>query len=92
MDWESIDRMIIENQAQFPTMKLETKNGSKVIFKYPENGKRSDSDLAAKYLKVDEIYTVKNISIGGSSSAVELTEVPGVTFNTVQFMNTQEAI
>ncbi|PIC81061.1 hypothetical protein CSV75_04590 [Sporosarcina sp. P18a] len=90
MDWESIGRMIDENQARFPTMKLETKDGSKVIFKYPENGRQSDSDRASKHLKVDEIYTVKKISVGGSSSAVELIEVPGIAFNTVQFTNIKE--
>ena len=92
MDWESISSMIDESQKLFPTMDLGTKEGSEVIFKYPENGRRSDSDRAAKYLKVDGVYTVKNISVGGSSSVVELIEVPGIAFNTVQFANKREEI
>ena len=47
------------------TMDINTKIGSKVRFSFPENGITSDVEKAKKYLKENEIYTIKNIYIGG---------------------------
>lgn len=91
MDWESINRMIEESDKRFPTIDLDTKKGSEVVFSYPENGRECDVLHAAKHLVVDRTYTVEAISIGNSTSSIELKELKGVEFNTVQFSNKQEA-
>ena len=91
MNWEEINRAIDEFEKSQPTMKLNTVKGSKVIFKYPENGEQVDMERAIGRLVLDGEYTVETISIGGLTSFVELKEVPGLVFNTVQFMN-KEAI
>lgn len=59
--------------------------GSKVIFAYPDSGYESDQERAKKYLKVGEIYTIKEIRVHDWSTEVFLEEVPGVAFNSVLF-------
>lgn len=69
------------------TMDINTKIGSKVRFSFPENGIASDIETAKKYLKENEIYTIKNIYVGGWRTDITLEEFPTIEFNSVQFEN-----
>lgn len=92
MNWDEISDAINEYERNNPTMTLSTGKSRKVIFKYPENGSQIDEERAAENLTLNGEYTVVTISIGGSTSFVELKEVPGIVFNTVHFINKQEEI
>lgn len=92
MNWSEISEAINEYERNNPTMTLSTGKSSKVIFKYPENGRQIDIERAAENLILNGEYTVVTISVGGSTSFVELKEVPGIVFNTVHFTNKLEAI
>ena len=76
--WESISDAIDEQQRNYPTMDLSTKTNEQIKFSYPENGRQSDVDHAAKYLKINAVYTVQKIFIGGGCSTVELKEIPSI--------------
>ena len=69
------------------TMDINTPIGSKVRFSFLENGIASDVETAKKYLKENEIYTIKKIYIGGWRTDIILEEFPGIEFNSVQFEN-----
>lgn len=90
MNWDAISEAINGYERNNPTLILSTEKSSKVIFKYPENGRQIDVERAAENLTLNGEYTVVTISIGGSTSFVELKEVPGVVFNTVHFTNKLE--
>lgn len=85
MDWDLISQAIDKSQKLFPTMDLETEKGSSVIFSYPDHGMTSDIERAEKYLNEGNVYTVESVTVGNSRSYVELKEIPGISFNTVQF-------
>jgi len=87
MDWDTISKQIFENEIQNPTMDIRSKPGTKVIFKYPENGSNSDIKWANGVLVVGETYTVENIQIEQSISLVDFKEFPEWQFNTVHFAN-----
>lgn len=90
MDWIGISEAINDYERNNPTMTLSTRKNNKVIFKYPNNGRQADVERAAENLILNGEYTVETISIGGSTSFVELKEVPGIVFNTVHFTNKLE--
>lgn len=90
MNWAEISEQINENEKQNPTMDINSEPGTKVIFKYPDNGRKYDSELACKELLYRGVYTVKRIDVGGFCSYVELIEKPGIEFNTVHFANYKE--
>lgn len=90
MNLGEISDAINEYERNHPTMTLSVKRNNKVIFKYPENGRQHDVDRAAEHLLLNAEYTVETISVGGSTSYVELKEVPGIVFNTVQFIDKLE--
>ena len=69
------------------TMDVHTKPGTKVIFKYPENGRTHDGAWAKLHLLEGGTYTVEGINVGQSSSSVEFKEFPSTHFNTVHFAN-----
>jgi hypothetical protein len=58
--------------------------GRKVKF-LNKNGYDGERKWAAEVLRLDEIYTIEEIYVGRSSSAVELQELPDKRFNTVMF-------
>lgn len=90
MDWDAISQAISEYETTHPVMDLSTRKGSKIIFAYPQNGRDIDTERAAENLVLNGEYTVETISIGSSTSFVELKEVNGMLFNTVQFTNKWE--
>jgi hypothetical protein len=56
------------------------------------NGYDSYREYANQYIKEGEIYTVREIWVGGSSSDVELVEIEDRRFNTVMFEDVEEII
>lgn len=62
-----------------------TEPGDKVAFKNPTSGYDYDQELARKYLKENEEYTVKVIDMGNWRTELIFEEVPGVEFNSVLF-------
>ncbi|WP_438310888.1 hypothetical protein [Sporosarcina sp. FA9] len=69
------------------TMDIYSKPGTKVIFKYPENGRGYDRKWSASILTLGATYTVKNILVGQSSSLVDFEDFSELQFNTVHFVN-----
>lgn len=69
------------------TMDINTPIGSKVRFSFLENGNCYDVEKAKKYLKKNEIYTIKKIYISSWRTDIILKEFPGIEFNSVQFEN-----
>lgn len=49
------------------------------------NGTPSDKELVAQHLKLDTVYYVHHTDVGDWATKVYLMEVPGVTFNSVNF-------
>lgn len=90
MNWNSISDAINEYERNNPTMTLAVRKNSKIIFRYPTHGRQEDVECAAENLILNDEYTVETISVGGSTSFVELKEVPGIVFNTVLFTNKLE--
>lgn len=74
---------------QYKPMSLDVPKGHKVTVteKSMSCGYDYHKELAEKYLKVGEVYTVKSIAVYSSSSSVILEEIPDVTFNTVNFID-----
>lgn len=68
------------------TMNIYTPPGSKIRFSLAGNGYPDASQRAREVLVINEVYTVRNIQVGGWTSYVTLEEVPG-SFNTVMFSN-----
>jgi hypothetical protein len=54
-------------------------------FAHPEAGRKTDAEKCAQLLTVGEIYTVRQVNVGRSSSTVELYDVPHELFNSVMF-------
>lgn len=54
-------------------------------FAHPDAGWTGEGKMAAEHLTVGEVYTVRTLEVGRSSSVLTLYEVPGQTFNTVLF-------
>lgn len=75
------------------TMDIYSEPGTKVIFKYPNNGRDYDKSQALENLTMYATYTVENIQVGQSSSHVQLKECPHMRFNSVHFanINTEES-
>ncbi|MEK1828882.1 hypothetical protein AAAC51_06975 [Priestia megaterium] len=67
-----------------------TKQGDKVVFKYPNNGRQYDIEKVAEHLQFNEVYTVKHVNQYQSSSEVILEEFPTIPFNTVHFLNLED--
>lgn len=59
--------------------------GTKVTFAYPDSGWPYEEERNKKLLDPQQVYTVKHISVGSTSTEVELEELPGKTFNSVIF-------
>lgn len=61
-------------------------SGDKVVFAYPDNGFPLDVDRAKNNgLIKDQVYTVHDIKIYPWTSYLYLEEVPGISFNSIQF-------
>jgi hypothetical protein len=73
-----------------PYMSIKSRPGDKVVFSNPRSGTRRDQVNAAKYLKENQTYTLSGIDVHGFPADVQLVEVPGVTFNSVQFSNASD--
>lgn len=67
-----------------------TKKGDLVRFAHPNAGYESESALAQKMLKVNEVYTVESIEVGNWYSSVELRGLP-VLWNSAHFENVERA-
>jgi len=89
MDWDVIAKAIAKAEKERPTMDIHSKEGAKVTFAYPDNGRDYEQLQAEELLIAGEQYTVKKVYVGQSSSHVEFEEVEGL-FNTVLFKNNQE--
>ena len=61
--------------------------GKKVVYNLPNNGRAEDKEMAADYLSVNRVYTIKEMVLGDNISYVKLKEVPGMQFNSVLFSN-----
>ncbi len=66
-------------------MDIYAKKGHKIIFSSPTAGYPNHQETAAKYLTVDNVYTVDYTDVGGWHTDVYIKEVPGVAFNSVMF-------
>ena len=68
-------------------MDILTSPGKKVVFVYPDDGYPCDQETAAQHLVVGKSYTVASTVVHDWVTEVFLTEVPGVSFNSVMFRN-----
>lgn len=59
--------------------------GTKIIFSDPDAGYQSDMDTVKKHLFVGNEYTLCDRDIHGSITEIWISEVPGVSFNSVHF-------
>jgi hypothetical protein len=59
--------------------------GMRLRFAHPDAGYTCDREHAAKYLIEGEVYTVESFRVYGWSTEIRFVEVPGKTFNSVQF-------
>lgn len=71
-------------------MNIYTTKGSKVIFSHPTWGWTADVIRAAKYLTLNEVYTVDRTVVHTDYTDVYLVEHPNIAFNSVQFDNLPE--
>ena len=69
------------------SMDIQSTKGTKIIYT-GEGGYDSDKEHAAKYLKLNETYTVEKTEISQSSTKVILQEFPDQKFNSVHFDDT----
>jgi len=69
------------------SMDIYTRSGQKVVYNLPNNGRVEDKEIAADYLGVNRVYTIKEIILGENISFIKLKEVPGMQFNSVLFSN-----
>lgn len=69
------------------TLDIHSPTGTKAVFKFPKNGREYDREKVIACLELLEVYTVKRIRVGQSSSTVEFEELPRISFNTVHFAN-----
>lgn len=69
-------------------MNIYAKEGTKVKVtkKTLENGYKSQSERAKKYLKPGKIYTVLHTVVDRFNTEVYLKEFPGIVFNVVNFV------
>jgi hypothetical protein len=56
-----------------------------VVYFLDENGYDGDLEYARQYMQKYQIFTVKQIDIGGWCTEVEFEEIPGKWFNSVMF-------
>lgn len=66
-------------------MRIDAPYGTKVKFTHPTYGWPRDIEMAKRYLKLNQIYTVLRTVIYDSSTTVYLQEFPNISFNSVQF-------
>jgi len=64
---------------------LHCEKGSKIAFVHPNSGYPGDQESAKKHLIKNGEYTVEYLSVGRSSSTIQVKEVPGIKFNSVHF-------
>lgn len=72
-------------------MDINSKPGSKVKVtkETSKHGYNYDKEQVKKYLKINKEYTIDFIDIHNWSSEVFLVEFPGISFNTVNFVNAE---
>ena len=70
-------------------MNIYAKNGDQVYVTEESinNGYASDRKVAKQYLTVGKIYTVNYTVVDNWHTSVELMEFPGITFNSVTFVD-----
>lgn len=73
-------------------MDINRGGGRGVVFAYPTHGYPHHQELCRKHLTLGKVYKVLRVEVHSSSSTVELTDFPGIKFNTVNFMDEQEFV
>lgn len=70
-------------------MDIYAKEGDLVIVteKSAKSGLEEDVANVGKHLKIGKVYTVERTEVGGWCTDVILKEVPGVRFNSVNFVD-----
>lgn len=71
---------------------FELKPGDTVVFSYPQNGYDHDVLEAREHLEPGKSYMLERVRIGGWEARLYLKEVPGVSFNSVQFSTGEEDV
>lgn len=71
--------------AKDKTDVLHCEQGGKVIAVNLDNGYKSDSEKAHKFLNKGQIYEVDRLWVGGWNSTIYLKEFPNEGFNTAHF-------
>lgn len=66
-------------------MDIYARQGDKVVFRYPYNGRKGDQELAQQRLQLNKVYTVERTDVSSDSSSVYLIEIPGMPFNIALF-------
>jgi len=72
------------------SMNVFAEEGDKVICICVDKGFEEDQEIAKKYLRVGEVYTVKCTLPLDWATAVELVEFPGIIFNSVLFKDLEQ--
>ncbi len=83
-EYAEIKRMLEEGPKR-KVMPYDSPEGTKVIHD-KVRGHEEDMENARKYLEIGKIYTVKETKYNSFITFVELKEVPGVLFNSVNFI------
>lgn len=79
-------RQAIERHFGFGvTMRLDSTEGTLVIYRFPENGHEFDRETSQKHLTVGSIYTIEQTEVYDYNTDIYLKEFPGIRFNSVQF-------
>ena len=74
-----------------PAMDIYAEPGTKILYPNREDVVESERKFATRHLKPGSIYTIKKIDRGNWSTAVYLEEVPGISFNSVLFVDLEHA-
>lgn len=76
---------LYKEQSNESTMDIYSPRGTKVIYKYSNNGDTSDQELANFHLKLGNTYTIDYTDNYDFCTYVYLTEIPHIGFNSVLF-------
>tara|TARA_R110000868_G_scaffold320909_12_gene581952 strand:+ start:176 stop:385 length:210 start_codon:yes stop_codon:yes gene_type:complete len=66
-------------------MNIYAKHGDKVVCDTLDAGYKNDQEVASKYLKKGERYTIEETNVADWHTNVYLQEFPGIKFNSVFF-------
>ena len=72
-------------------MDIYTEVGQKVRYSLPKNGYPHHQEKARRLLEFGGVYTLRSVEVQPFSTAIELAEIPGQSFNSVMFSNVEPA-